>query len=180
MDVGDGIRELRENAGMTQAELGKVAGVSSNAVSQWENKRYQDAMEVDASETSEARELRQIDAKIARIETAIEDGLPFDRDRLLALHDRRAELERTRADSSPRKYGRGEVLGLLEKAAQMDSERAIDVFVAAVVHGDDRTAVHFSFDDAPTERLAQVVNWWTRWEDNPTVHPVPGGFVMVA
>lgn len=39
MDVGDGIRELRENAGMTQAELGKVAGVSSNAVSQWENKR---------------------------------------------------------------------------------------------------------------------------------------------
>lgn len=39
MDVGDGIRELRENAGMTQVELGKVAGVSSNAVSQWYNKR---------------------------------------------------------------------------------------------------------------------------------------------
>ena len=141
---------------------------------------YQNAMEVDASETSEARELRQIDAKIARIESAIEDGLPFDRDRLLALHDRRAELERARADSSPRKYGRGEVLELLEKAAQMDSERAIDVFVAAVVHGDERTAVHFSFDDAPPERLAQVVNWWTRWESKPTVHPVPGGFVMVA
>jgi len=39
MDVGDGIRELRESAGLTQAELGKVAGVSPNAVSQWENKR---------------------------------------------------------------------------------------------------------------------------------------------
>ena len=143
---------------------------------------YQNNLEIDASETSEAKELRQVDAKIAHIESAIEDGLPFDRDRLLALHERREKLQRTRADSSPRRFSRVEVLGLLERAAQMDADRAVDVFVTAVVYGDDRTAVHFSFDEAPTtdERLAQVVNWWRRWESKPTVHPVPGGFVMVA
>ena len=39
MDVGDSIRSLREGAGITQEQLGKIAGVSPNAVSQWENKR---------------------------------------------------------------------------------------------------------------------------------------------
>lgn len=39
MDVADSIRQLRESAGITQEELGKIAGVSSMAVSQWENRR---------------------------------------------------------------------------------------------------------------------------------------------
>lgn len=39
MNVGLSIKELRESHGMTQEELGKIAGVSSMAVSQWENGR---------------------------------------------------------------------------------------------------------------------------------------------
>ena len=142
---------------------------------------YQDGLEIESSETSEARELRRVKARIANIEGAIEDGLPFDRDRLLALHGRREELERMRADSSPRRFTREEVMGLLESAAQMDAQRAVDVFVSAVVYGDTHTAVHFSFDDAPSdERLAQVVNWWRRWEGRPTIAPVACGLVLVA
>ena len=39
MGIGENIRRLRELHGLTQEELGKVAGVSSMAVSQWENGR---------------------------------------------------------------------------------------------------------------------------------------------
>ena len=39
MRVGPSIKKLRESHGMTQEQLGKVAGVSSMAVSQWENGR---------------------------------------------------------------------------------------------------------------------------------------------
>lgn len=35
--IGQRIKELRENAGMTQAEIGKIAGVSNKAVWTWEN-----------------------------------------------------------------------------------------------------------------------------------------------
>lgn len=35
--VGQRIKELRENAEMTQAEIGKIAGVSNKAVWAWEN-----------------------------------------------------------------------------------------------------------------------------------------------
>ena len=142
---------------------------------------YQDAMEVDASDTPEARELRQVKARIANIEGAIEEGLPFDRERLLALHARKDELERSEPSCANRMYAREEVIGLLESAAQMDPQRAVDVFVGAVVWSEDRTAVHFSFEEAPTdERLAQVQSWWRRWDSTPTAHPVPGGVVLVA
>ena len=36
MDLGERIKQLRERFGLTQAELGKLAGVSKSAVSQWE------------------------------------------------------------------------------------------------------------------------------------------------
>lgn len=39
MDVGKSIRKLRESRNLTQEELGRIAGVSSMAVSQWENGR---------------------------------------------------------------------------------------------------------------------------------------------
>lgn len=39
MDVGASIKKLRESHDMTQEQLGVVAGVSSMAVSQWENGR---------------------------------------------------------------------------------------------------------------------------------------------
>ena len=39
MDVADSIKQLRASAGITQEELGRIAGVSSMAVSQWENRR---------------------------------------------------------------------------------------------------------------------------------------------
>lgn len=39
MTIADNIRKLRELFNVTQEELGDVAGVSSNAVSQWENGR---------------------------------------------------------------------------------------------------------------------------------------------
>lgn len=39
MGVSDGIRQLRQEHGLTQEEFGKVAGVSAMAVSQWENDR---------------------------------------------------------------------------------------------------------------------------------------------
>lgn len=39
MKVGESIRKLRESHDMTQEQLGEVAGVSSMAVSQWENGR---------------------------------------------------------------------------------------------------------------------------------------------
>ena len=39
MDIGRSIRKLRESRDLTQEELGRIAGVSSMAVSQWENGR---------------------------------------------------------------------------------------------------------------------------------------------
>ena len=39
MKVGDSIKKLRESHDLTQEELGKIAGVSAMAVSQWENGR---------------------------------------------------------------------------------------------------------------------------------------------
>lgn len=39
MSIGDNIRRIRESHGMTQEEFGKIANVSSMAVSQWENDR---------------------------------------------------------------------------------------------------------------------------------------------
>ena len=127
------------------------------------------------------REVQRIKAKIAHIESAIEDGLPFDRDRLLALHARLDEIE-SKAIRAPKRFARHEVLALLESAAQMDAQRAIDIFVDCVVYDDERTAVSFSFDDAPTsdERLAQIVNWWTRTKSTPTIHAIRGGVVLVA
>lgn len=39
MSIGSNIRRLRERNSLTQEEFGKIAGVSSMAVSQWENDR---------------------------------------------------------------------------------------------------------------------------------------------
>lgn len=39
MTIAENIRRIRRSAGMTQEEFGKLAGVSSMAVSQWENGR---------------------------------------------------------------------------------------------------------------------------------------------
>ena len=38
-DIGRRIKELREAKGLSQAELGRRAGVSAAAVSQWENRQ---------------------------------------------------------------------------------------------------------------------------------------------
>lgn len=37
MGIGENIRQLRESHGMTQTDLGKIAGVSDKAVSTWES-----------------------------------------------------------------------------------------------------------------------------------------------
>ena len=37
MAISDNIKELRERFGLTQAQLGEIAGVSDKAVSTWEN-----------------------------------------------------------------------------------------------------------------------------------------------
>ena len=37
MSIGKNIKRLRESRGLTQAELGKIAGVTDKAVSTWEN-----------------------------------------------------------------------------------------------------------------------------------------------
>lgn len=37
MSIGDNIRKLREHHGLSQVELGRIAGVSDKAVSTWEN-----------------------------------------------------------------------------------------------------------------------------------------------
>ncbi len=37
MSIGSKIKALRESAGLSQAELGKIAGVTDKAVSTWEN-----------------------------------------------------------------------------------------------------------------------------------------------
>ncbi|MBQ9003501.1 MAG: helix-turn-helix domain-containing protein [Eggerthellaceae bacterium] len=39
MSIGENIRRIREQNGLTQEEFGTIAGVSSMAVSQWENDR---------------------------------------------------------------------------------------------------------------------------------------------
>ena len=39
MDIGENIRRIRTEHGLTQEEFGEIAGVSSMAVSQWENGR---------------------------------------------------------------------------------------------------------------------------------------------
>lgn len=39
MDIGENIRRIRIERGLTQEEFGEIAGVSSMAVSQWENGR---------------------------------------------------------------------------------------------------------------------------------------------
>ena len=39
MSIADNIRKIRSDAGLSQEEFGKIAGVSSMAVSQWENGR---------------------------------------------------------------------------------------------------------------------------------------------
>ena len=135
----------------------------------------------DNSRTAPPSELDRVNKSIKRIEDAIESGLPFDRDRLLALHDRRAELIKAEPLETYREYSREEVMALLESAAQMEPQRVVDIFVAAVVYDDDRTAVAFAFDDAPTddEQLAQIVTWWRRRGDTPTVQAWARG-VLVA
>lgn len=40
MDLGDKIKELRKQKGMTQAELGLAVGVCNRTISGWEHKRY--------------------------------------------------------------------------------------------------------------------------------------------
>ena len=40
MDLGDKIKELRKQKGMTQAELGLAVGVCHQSISDWEHKRY--------------------------------------------------------------------------------------------------------------------------------------------
>lgn len=40
MDLGDKIKELRKQKGMTQAELGLAVGVCYQSISDWEHKRY--------------------------------------------------------------------------------------------------------------------------------------------
>ena len=40
MDLGDKIKELRKQKGMTQAELGLAIGVCYQSISDWEHKRY--------------------------------------------------------------------------------------------------------------------------------------------
>ena len=37
MDIGKNIKKMREERNLTQADLGKIAGVSDKAVSTWEN-----------------------------------------------------------------------------------------------------------------------------------------------
>lgn len=126
-------------------------------------------------------EIKRVEQSIRRIEDAIESGLPFDRDRLLSLHERREELRKLEPLHPPRTYSREEVMELLESAAQMEPQRVIDVFVAAVVYDDDRAAVAFAFDDAPTddEQLAQLLSWWRCREPTPTIQAWVRG-VMVA
>lgn len=122
-------------------------------------------------------ELDDVRLRIGRIEAAIEAGAPFDVDRLKELHARAAELERSEAIRAPRGYTRQQVSTLLESAAQMDAERAIDVFVSCVVWGEDGCAVEFSFDGAPNPRggdLAQIQNWWGKLG----VKPTRSGFVV--
>lgn len=126
-------------------------------------------------------ELRKLEGKIKNIEAAIEDGAPFDRERLLALHARRDELLRSEPPRAPRRFTREEVLELLESAAKMDARRAVDIFVDCVVYDKERTAVSFAFDEAPAdERLAQIVTWWSTLESTPTVRAMRGAVVLVA
>ena len=40
MDLGDKIKELRKQKGMTQADLGRAIGVCYQSISGWEHKRY--------------------------------------------------------------------------------------------------------------------------------------------
>ncbi len=40
MDLGDKIKELRKQKGMTQAELGLAVGVCYQSISDWEHKKY--------------------------------------------------------------------------------------------------------------------------------------------
>lgn len=40
MDLGDKIKELRKQKGMTQADLGLAVGVCYQSISDWEHKRY--------------------------------------------------------------------------------------------------------------------------------------------
>ena len=40
MDLGDKIKELRKQKGMTQADLGLAIGVCNRTISGWEHKRY--------------------------------------------------------------------------------------------------------------------------------------------
>lgn len=40
MDLGDKIKELRKQKGMTQADLGRAIGVCYQSISDWEHKKY--------------------------------------------------------------------------------------------------------------------------------------------
>lgn len=40
MDLGDKIKELRKQKGMTQADLGLAIGVCNRTISDWEHKKY--------------------------------------------------------------------------------------------------------------------------------------------
>ena len=40
MDLGDKIKELRKQKGVTQADLGLAIGVCNRTISDWEHKRY--------------------------------------------------------------------------------------------------------------------------------------------
>lgn len=77
MTIGSNIRRLREKHDMTQEEFGKLAGVSSMAVSQWENDRSvprMGAIELIANSLKVSKS-EIIDDEIAKLDGAISPSM---------------------------------------------------------------------------------------------------------
>ncbi len=85
MTIGESIKKLRKAHGLTQEELGRIAGASSMAVSQWENDRAVPRMKTIQNMADYFR---------VPVSELVDGRIPFEQDMAEIFDDGLAEIER--------------------------------------------------------------------------------------
>ncbi len=146
--IGENIKQLRESHGMTQTELGKIAGVTDKAVSTWEAdtkvprmeavQRMADYFEIPKSIILDGDVAPTIGEKIRK--TRIEKGMT----------QKQVAEKCDMADSAIRKYESGKVCPKIETLKRMAEALGVDFYSLA----DTEEAPHPAGD--PLRRIAEA------------------------